>query len=266
MSLRYLAKGELFSEVGDIHGVSRSSVSRILASFIDSINVNVDNIRFPTDLMDMKLSFYKKCGLPNVVGVVDGTLIPIIAPIDHEEIYVCRKGYHALNIQAVVDHDMRFIDVVSKWPGSTHDASIFDGCGLKEYLANNYVGHLLGDSGYPLREYIMTPFLRPTTGAEIQYNAAHNKGRIIIERSFGVLKSRFRCLHKTGGCLPFSPGKCGKIVTACMRLHNLCRERGIPLVTNEVLDDDDGNIHPSQACDGSGQRKRQELLRLFERN
>ncbi|WAR13877.1 hypothetical protein MAR_003982 [Mya arenaria] len=50
LSLRFLGKGDFYSEVGDLHGVSR------------------------------------------VLGAVDGTLVPIIAPHDNEEVYVCRKG------------------------------------------------------------------------------------------------------------------------------------------------------------------------------
>jgi len=45
--------------------------------------------------------------LPNVVGAIDGTLIPIIRPAESEEVYVCRKGFHAINVQAVVDANMR---------------------------------------------------------------------------------------------------------------------------------------------------------------
>ena len=44
---------------------------------------------------------------PDVLGTVDDTLILIIAPKEIE--YVCRKGFHSLNIQAVVDHEMRYI-------------------------------------------------------------------------------------------------------------------------------------------------------------
>ena len=40
-------------------------------------------------------------------GAVDGTLIPIQAPKDDEHVFVCRKGYHALNIQGVVEHELR---------------------------------------------------------------------------------------------------------------------------------------------------------------
>lgn len=38
---------------------------------------------------------------------VDGTLILILAPKENE--YVCRKGFHSLNIQVVVDHERRYI-------------------------------------------------------------------------------------------------------------------------------------------------------------
>ena len=51
----------------------------------------------------------------------------------------------------------RFTNVNAKWPGSTHDATVFDNSSLKDHLATNKPGWLLGDSGYPLREYLITP-------------------------------------------------------------------------------------------------------------
>ena len=44
----------------------------------------------------------------------------------------------------------------------------------------------------------------------------------------------FRCLHKTGGCLPFTPAKCASICVACCKLHNFCMDSG-----QDVSDDDD---------------------------
>ncbi|XP_052260994.1 putative nuclease HARBI1 [Dreissena polymorpha] len=163
-SLRYLAKGDFYSEVGDIHGISKSSFCRILQKFISAVNQKLKNIRFPQGpaVLLVKQEFFRKCQLPNVVGAVDGTLVPIIKPAEAEEAYVCRKGFHAINVQAVVDANMRFTDVVSRWPGATHDAAVFDSSGVKEYLSTNDVGHLLGDSGYPLRTYLMTPVPHPS--------------------------------------------------------------------------------------------------------
>ena len=70
---------------------------------------NLYSNRFPNGeaLNKVKLAFYRSCKIPNVIGAIDGTLIPIAAPVDAEEAYVCRKGYHALNIQAVVEPSLR---------------------------------------------------------------------------------------------------------------------------------------------------------------
>ncbi|XP_053389538.1 putative nuclease HARBI1 [Mercenaria mercenaria] len=128
-----------------------------------------------------------------------------------------------------IRNNFRFIDVVSKWPGSQHDFAIFEACGLKRYLEENNVGHLLGDSRYPLRQHLLTPVIQPADQREKAYNVAHAKGRGVNECAFGVLKARFRCLHRSGVCLPFKPGKCANVILACMRLHNMCIDADIQL-------------------------------------
>ncbi|WAR03050.1 HARB1-like protein, partial [Mya arenaria] len=141
---------------------------------VDAIKQRVNNIKFPTtqaDLASIKQKFYQVARMPNCIGAVDGTLIPIIAPRVREDIYVCRKGYHAINVQAVVTPDMRFTDVVDQWPGSTHDNTIFENCGLKACVEANNVGWLLGDAGYALKLYMLTPKANPAydpTGKCIQ--------------------------------------------------------------------------------------------------
>ncbi|WAQ98344.1 HARB1-like protein [Mya arenaria] len=197
LTLRYLAKGDFFSEVGDIHGVSKSSMSRHLHDVVLAINNRVDNIRFPEIDVERRSTatpFYRLSRIPRVLGAIDCTLISITTPTSHEASYVCRKGYHALNVQAVVDTKLRFIDAVARWPGATNDATIFEMSGLKDYLEANAVGVLLGDSGNALRNYLLTPILRPTANAQVAYNDAHARGRVVVERAFGMLKSRFRSL------------------------------------------------------------------------
>lgn len=39
---------------------------------------------------------------PNVFGAVDGTLIQIQAPVEHEDQFVDRKTNHSLNVQVSV--------------------------------------------------------------------------------------------------------------------------------------------------------------------
>jgi DDE superfamily endonuclease len=93
---------------------------------------------------------------------------------------------------------------------------------------------MTGDSGYPQEPWLMTPVTVPTTPSEQAYNLAHAKTRNIIERCFGVLKSRFRCLDKSGGTLLYKPGKACKIFVASAVLHNFCISHSL-----EILPDPD---------------------------
>lgn len=47
VTVRYLAKASFFSECGDLHGISRASVSRAVDAVTKSICHRLDNIHFP---------------------------------------------------------------------------------------------------------------------------------------------------------------------------------------------------------------------------
>jgi len=70
---------------------------------------------FPTGRrpLDTNVGFAQKAGLPNVIQAVDGTFIPIMSPMTNPDIYVCRKGFHAINVQALVDHNAMYIVIFS---------------------------------------------------------------------------------------------------------------------------------------------------------
>ncbi|XP_060603019.1 putative nuclease HARBI1 [Ruditapes philippinarum] len=113
-------------------------------------------------------------------------------PGAEEPIFVCRKGYHAINVQAVCDANMRYINAVIRWPGSTHDAFILANSTLPGIFESTNNGWLLGDSGYPLKKWLITPLLNVNTEQERRFNEAHMATRCVIERSFALLKARFR--------------------------------------------------------------------------
>jgi len=57
---------------------------------------------------------------------------------------------------------LRFTDVVAQWPGSCHDSAIFQNCSLKDWLEQRRSGWLVGDSGYALKPYMLTPKVKST--------------------------------------------------------------------------------------------------------
>ncbi|RMX42187.1 hypothetical protein pdam_00024715 [Pocillopora damicornis] len=60
-----------------------------------------------------------------------------------------------------------FTDVVTRWPGRSHESHIFRTSNICTYLQNNHRspdnGALLGDSGYTCSPFLMTPFATTTT-------------------------------------------------------------------------------------------------------
>lgn len=109
--LCYLAKGDFQSECADLHGVSQPTVSRVIGSVLFALIGHLNNVKFPTsneEIIHIKSQFFKLAKFPGVIGSVDGTLIPFLAPKVDEFAYVFRKGYHALDVQGVVDASLRF--------------------------------------------------------------------------------------------------------------------------------------------------------------
>ncbi|RVE53078.1 hypothetical protein evm_002175 [Chilo suppressalis] len=87
-----------------------------------------------------------------------------------------------------------------------------------------------GDSGYAQRPYMMTPILGAEENSpEGHYNKLHATARNTVERTFSVLKGRFRCLlvHRV---LHYHPDTVAKIVIACCVLHNICNRAGLSAV------------------------------------
>ena len=155
ISLRVLASGSFQEVIGDGHGVSKASVSRKLHKVCQAICRHLTNvyIKFPTSVAEqrrVKEQFFEVANFPNVIGAVDGTLIPIKAPAGEDEhLYVSRKGGHAMNVQVVSRANLTITSVVCRYPATTHDSYIWRNCALNEKFENGDVGGgwLLGDSG-----------------------------------------------------------------------------------------------------------------------
>ncbi|KAB0795114.1 hypothetical protein PPYR_04886 [Photinus pyralis] len=265
VALHFYGQGSYQKGVGkDYHlAMSQSSVSRCIAEVTDAINeVMVDRVNFPTTFQQKnaeKLKFAQILhGFPGIIGAIDCTHVAIQSPpVHHPEypaiVFYNRKGYYSINTQIICSADLKILNVNARFPGSVHDSAIWTTSAIYQHLRDAYNNGdtgswLIGDSGYPLQPWLMTPLGgQGLTPQEQRYNVIHKRCRNVIERLNGVLKGRFRCLlrHRT---LHYSPLRAAKIINACCILHNLCIERRLenneewPNEEDEIVEDNFNNI------------------------
>ena len=109
---------------------------------------------------------------------------------------------------------------------------------------------LIGQYRLPFEALASYAFVRPKNPSERRYNVAHKQPRCVIERAYGIRKLRFRCLHKTGGCLTFSPERNINIIVSKGILCKHCVRRNEPLLDDEDLDDDGDDMRMMVGCFG----------------
>ncbi|KAJ8914912.1 hypothetical protein NQ315_016066 [Exocentrus adspersus] len=66
---------------------------------------------------------------------------------------------------------------------------------MQQLHINGGASWLIGDSGYPLQPFLLTPIQNAPEGSpESRFNHAHIRARNCVERCIGLLKMRFTCL------------------------------------------------------------------------
>ena len=154
---------------------------------------------------------------------------------------------------------IKFSEIINSYEISNQIISLF--------CLGHYTGFILGDSGYPCRWFLMTPFLNPTCRAEERFNGALSRTRVLIEQTFGILKRRFQCLHNE---LKTSPEQAVVYVLASVVLHNFGIDHGDILVNNNDDDDDDNtqntDTYVPQGFGQDGTDERRHIINNFFNN
>ncbi|XP_023230978.1 putative nuclease HARBI1 [Centruroides sculpturatus] len=254
-AVRFFACGSYQLGIGQDFtlSISQKSVSRAIRSVSVAIRdnllkhwiLNYNN----NNKLYIHFRFYDKYTFPGVIGAIDCCHVAIVSPpvedINYpEHIYVNRKGYHSLNVQLICDANMYIMNVNARFPGSVHDAFIWKNSNVRKAFQRwhncNRNAHtwLLGDSGYPLEPWLLTPLRTTNTQAEVKYNNCLTATRSIIEQCNGLLKNRWRCLLKHR-VLHYHPETASNVIIACVVLHNICIKNNIALEDDDILQPED---------------------------
>lgn len=240
LTLRFLATGSFYIAIGDFGGISKSSACKIIKIVISAIcDLRPIYLKMPVneeEFSNVKLGFYRIARFPRVIGVIDCTHIKIQSPGGpRAEIFRNRKGYFSLNCQIISDSKNIITNMVSRWPGSAHDSNILQNSAIYRRFQNNEMdnGILLGDSGYPLKNFLMTPLNNPRDRGEALFNESLIRTRNVVERTIGILKRRFPILSIG---IRTNINLAQDIIITCAILHNIAR------LNNDMRFDDEYQI------------------------
>lgn len=101
----------------------------------------------------------------------------------------------------------------------------------------------IGDAGYPLESWLMTPLLHYAEWSrQHQYTNKLCKARSVVERFFGVLKGTWRCMLYQR-VLMYAPEIAAQIVNACTILHNMRLHYRLPLMQDDNIIEDLYNVN-----------------------
>ena len=228
ITLHRLGSGDALHTLADLYGISKPSASIIVRKTCEGIKRLLRPLVFqrPTlgRMKQIATEFESLHGIPYILGAIDGSHIPIIAPSIDPASYYCRKRFYSVLLQGVVDYQCKFWDYDFGWAGSIHDWSLFQKSEIgKRTMSGAFLPYkFIGDAAYPMRPWFYSPFKGEKMGLskEKQYwNFIQSSTRMAVERAFGILKGRWRMLLKR---IDMPLQNIPDIITACLCLHNLC--------------------------------------------
>jgi hypothetical protein len=169
------------------------------------------------------------------------------------------KGSPTIILEAVASKDLRIWHAFFGMPGSHNDINVLQRSPIFDGIANgttppvNFVvngnsysmGYYLADKIYPDWSTLVKTRSQPANAKDCVYAKAQESVRKDMERTFGVLRARFRIAMNPRRL--WSMTDMNDIVTTCVILHNMVVEDERHLHTDacEFLEPNDPQLHPT---------------------
>ncbi|KZS08339.1 Uncharacterized protein APZ42_027640 [Daphnia magna] len=224
--LKFAGSKTCISEVASQFCIGESTFHRQCGRVMHHLNdIAPSIIRFPKDNEEKKAiahHFEQISGFPGVLGCIGSTYIPIRAPANkNKSSYVNHQQKISITLQGICDANGVFLDVFTGPPSKIHDARVYKLSfvyqRLPELCSDDL--HLIGDETYPLSDHMLVPYMGQNDQTSINYNSALQLSLQPVEKSFRLLKQRFKQLSR----LDFHQvDTTTKFTIACCVLHNLC--------------------------------------------
>jgi len=214
IALRHFAGGGP-DDTSTVHGASHTEVHRSVWRTINAVNKSEKlRIQFPSDHAKQRAIAAGFCwksgaGFNNCVGAIDGLLVWIEKPHLAEcedattgvkKFFCGRKKKFGMNMQAVCDHEGRFLDVSIGHPASALDSLCFATSSLEAkikmrgFLALGLC--LFRDDTHTNSFHMATPWKGIKSGVKDDCNFHHSQVRTKIECAFGMLVAPFSTVQE----------------------------------------------------------------------
>ena len=282
IAMRRLASGESQVSVGGAFGVGQSTVSQVTWRFVESMEVRArHHMKWPEPkrMEQIKARLESTFGLPNCCGAIDATHIIMTLPaVESSDDWCDQESNYSMFLQGLVDHEMRFLDIVTGWPGSMTYSRLLKFSGFYKLCESGKALNgpvkmsaeraeirefIVGDSAYPLLPWLITPYEgKGLSASMVSYNSKHREVRLLASKALSQLKGAWRILHK----VMWRPDrhKLPSIILVCCLLHNIIIDTGDKLHPDVALTDHHDAGYKKQSCqqvDSCGQAMRENLSR-----
>lgn len=245
IALRRLASGDSQVSVGAAFGVGQSTVSQVTWRFIEALEERAKHhLRWPDSdrIEEIKSKFEGVYGLPNCCGAIDTTHIIMTLPaVQASDDWCDQEKNYSMFLQGVFDHEMRFLNMVTGWPGGMtvskllnfsgffklcESSQILDGNAKTLFQGAEIREYVVGGFSYPLLPWLITPHdtRHDPSHPMLAFNDRHEKVRSVAATAFAQLKGSWRILSK----VMWRPDrrKLPSIILVCCLLHNIIIDCG----------------------------------------
>ena len=119
--------------------------------------------RWPEDTSKLADQFFELGGFPSTAGAIDGCHIQVSPSKEDKPDFLNRHQATSINVLAICGPNLSFYYVDASKPGRYHDSRVLKESPIWDSMEAGerpFPGAvLIGDSGYALREWLITPFV-----------------------------------------------------------------------------------------------------------